>query len=194
MALPAKKQFKYWGIAALVFSVVMWSLGDVLLPFVLGAAIAYLIDPIADRLETMGLSRTAATGLIVVLAVLVFLLGLLIVLPTLINQLIDLTETLPKAFRDLRAFAQTHFPSIFTEGSRAQQTIASIAGTLQGKGIELIEGIAGSAASLLNVLVLLVIVPVVSVYFLLDWDRMIARVDELLPRDHAPVMPPDGTD
>lgn len=188
MALPAKKQFKYWGIAALVFSVVMWSLGDVLLPFVLGAAIAYLIDPIADRLETMGLSRTAATGLIVVLAVLVFLLGLLIVLPTLINQLIDLTETLPKAFRDLRAFAQTHFPSIFTEGSRAQQTIASIAGTLQGKGIELIEGIAGSAASLLNVLVLFVIVPVVSVYFLLDWDRMIARVDELLPRDHAPVI------
>ena len=188
MALPAKKQFKYWGIAALVFSIVMWSLGDVLLPFVLGAAIAYLIDPIADRLETMGLSRAASTAVIIVLSVLLFLLTLLIVLPTLINQMIDLTETLPKAFRDLRAFAQTHFPSLFTEGSRAQQTIASIAGTLQGKGIELIEGIAGSAASLLNVLVLFVIVPVVAVYLLLDWDRMIARVDALLPRDHAPVI------
>ncbi|WP_281955380.1 AI-2E family transporter [Pseudophaeobacter arcticus] len=188
MALPAKKQFKYWGIAALIFSVVMWSLGDVLLPFVLGAAIAYLIDPIADRLETMGLSRAASTAVIVVLLMLVFLLALLIVVPTLINQMIDLTETLPKAFRDLRAFAQTHFPSLFTEGSRAQQTIASIVGTLQGKGIELVEGIAGSAASLLNVLVLFIIVPVVAVYLLLDWDRMIARVDELLPRDHAPVI------
>lgn len=188
MALPAKKQFKYWGIAALIFSVVMWSLGDVLLPFVLGAAIAYLIDPIADRLETMGLSRAASTAVIVVLSMLVFLLALLIVVPTLINQMIDLTETLPKAFRDLRAFAQTHFPSLFTEGSRAQQTIASIVGTLQGKGIELVEGIAGSAASLLNVLVLFIIVPVVAVYLLLDWDRMIARVDELLPRDHAPVI------
>ena len=188
MALPAKKQFKYWGIAALVFSLVMWSLGDVLLPFVLGAAIAYMIDPIADRLEAMGLNRASATGLIVVLSVLIFLLGMLIVLPTLISQMIDLTETLPKAFRDLRAFAQTHFPSVFTEGSRAQQTIASIAGTLQGKGIELLEGIVGSAASVVNVLVLFVIVPVVSVYLLLDWDRMIARVDALLPRDHAPVI------
>ncbi|MEP4035940.1 AI-2E family transporter [Pseudophaeobacter sp.] len=188
MALPAKKQFKYWGVAALVFSLVMWSLGDVLLPFVLGAAIAYMIDPIADRLEAMGLSRASATGLIVVLSVLIFLLGLLIVLPTLISQMIDLTETLPKAFRDLRTFAQTHFPSVFTEGSRAQQTIASIAGTLQGKGIELLEGIVGSAASVVNVLVLFVIVPVVAVYLLLDWDRMIARVDALLPRDHAPVI------
>ncbi|GAA6195582.1 AI-2E family transporter [Pseudophaeobacter arcticus] len=188
MALPAKKQFKYWGIAALVFSIVMWSLGDVLLPFVLGAAIAYLIDPVADRLETMGLSRSTSTAVIVVFLMLIFLLALLVLLPTLINQLIDLTETLPKAFRDLRAFAQTHFPSVFTEGSRAQQTIASIVGTLQGKGIELVEGIAGSAVSLLNVLVLFIIVPVVAVYLLLDWDRMIARVDELLPRDHAPII------
>ena len=188
MALPAKKQFKYWGIAALIFSIVMWSLGDVLLPFVLGAAIAYLIDPVADRLETMGLSRSTSTAVIVVFLMLIFLLALLVLLPTLINQLIDLTETLPKAFRDLRAFAQTHFPSLFTEGSRAQQTIASIVGTLQGKGIELVEGIAGSAASLLNVLVLFIIVPVVAVYLLLDWDRMIARVDELLPRDHAPII------
>lgn len=188
MALPAQKQFKYWGIAALVFSVVLWSLGNVLLPFVLGAAIAYMIDPVADRLEAMGLSRAAATAVIVVLSILVFLLALLIVLPTLISQMIELARILPEAFRDLRSFAQTHFPSVFTEGSRAQQTIASIAGTLQGKGIELIEGIVGSAASLLNVLVLFVIVPVVAVYLLLDWDRMIARVDALLPRDHAPVI------
>ncbi|WP_297338971.1 AI-2E family transporter [Pseudophaeobacter sp.] len=188
MALPAKKQFKYWGIVALIFSIVMWSLGDVLLPFVLGAAIAYLIDPIADRLETMGLSRSTSTAVIVVFLMLIFLLALLVLLPTLIDQLIDLTETLPNVFRDLRAFAQTHFPSVFTEGSRAQQTIASIVGTLQGKGIELVEGIAGSAVSLLNVLVLFIIVPVVAVYLLLDWDRMIARVDELLPRDHAPVI------
>lgn len=188
MALPAKKQFKYWGVTAAVLALLLWSLGDVLLPFVLGAAIAYMIDPVADRLEKLGLSRAAATAVIIVGSVLIFLLVLLIVLPTLIGQMIDLAQVLPEAFRDLRAFAQTHFPSVFTEGSRAQQSIASIAGTLQGKGIELIEGLAGSAATLLNLLVLLIIVPVVSVYLLLDWDRMIERIDSLLPRDHAPVI------
>ncbi|WP_083099639.1 AI-2E family transporter [Pseudophaeobacter leonis] len=188
MALPAKKQFKYWGITAAVLAVLLWSLGDVLLPFVLGAAIAYMIDPVADRLEALGLSRAAATAVIIVGSVLIFLLVLLLVLPTLIGQMIDLAQIIPEAFRDLRTFAQTHFPSVFTEGSRAQQSIAQIAGTLQGKGIELIEGLAGSAATLLNLLVLLVIVPVVAVYLLLDWDRMIERIDSLLPRDHAPVI------
>lgn len=188
MALPAKKQFKYWGIATAVFAIILWSLGNVLLPFVLGAAIAYMIDPVADRLEGLGLSRAASTAVIILVSMLIFLLVLLIVLPTLISQMIDLAQVLPEAFRDLRTFAQTHFPSVFTEGSKAQQTIASIAGTLQGKGIELIEGLVGSAASLLNVLILFVIVPVVAVYLLLDWDRMIARIDALLPRDHAPII------
>ncbi|MDE4142424.1 MULTISPECIES: AI-2E family transporter [Rhodobacterales] len=188
MALPAKKQFQYWGVAAVVCAIVLWALGDVLLPFVLGAAIAYLIDPIADRLEAAGLSRTAATAVITIGAMLVFMLLLLVVVPTLIYQLSDLIRVLPEAFRDLRNFAQEHFPSIFTEGSRAQQTIASIAGTLQGKGIELFESLVGSAVSVVNLLVLFVIVPVVSVYLLLDWDRMIERIDALLPLDHAPVI------
>ncbi|MBE1294956.1 AI-2E family transporter [Phycobacter azelaicus] len=188
MALPAKKQFQYWGVAAVVFAIVLWVLGDVLLPFVLGAAIAYLIDPIADKLEDWGLSRTAATAVITVGAMLTFMLLLLVVVPTLLYQLSDLIRVLPEAFRDLRSFAQTHFPSVFTEGSRAQQTIASIAGTLQGKGIELFESLVGSAVSVVNILVLFVIVPVVAVYLLLDWDRMIERIDALLPRDHAPII------
>ena len=61
MALPIRDQLKYWGIAAAVFMVALWFMGDVLLPFLLGGAIAYFLDPVADRLERMGLGRTAAT-------------------------------------------------------------------------------------------------------------------------------------
>lgn len=188
MALPAQKQMKYWGIAAVVIAVVLWALGDVLLPFVLGAAIAYLIDPIADRLESMGLSRTAATAVITVFAMLLFVVILLVVVPTLIYQMLDLAKVLPEAFKNLRDFVQQQAPSLFDEGSRAQQTIVSIAQTLQSKAIGVLEGVVGSAVSLVNVLILFVIVPVVAVYLLLDWDRMVARIDELLPRDHAPTI------
>ncbi|MFS4580263.1 AI-2E family transporter [Phaeobacter sp. C3_T13_0] len=188
MALPAQKQMKYWGIVALVIAVVLWALGHVLLPFVLGAAIAYLIDPIADRLEALGLSRTTATATITVCAVLVFVIMLLVVVPTLIYQMLDLAKVLPEAFQNLREFAQKHAPSLFDEGSRAQQTIASIAETLQTKAIGMLQSLVGSAVSLVNVLVLFVIVPVVAVYLLLDWDRMVERIDELLPRDHAPTI------
>ena len=53
MALPVRDQLKYWGLTAAVFSLVLWFLGDVLLPFVLGGAIAYFLDPVADRLPRL---------------------------------------------------------------------------------------------------------------------------------------------
>ena len=64
MALPVRDQVRYWGIAIAVFLVVMWFLGDVILPFVLGGAIAYFLDPVADRLEDAGCSRALATAII----------------------------------------------------------------------------------------------------------------------------------
>jgi predicted PurR-regulated permease PerM len=57
MALPIREQAKYWGIAALVFFLMLWFVGHVLLPFMVGAALAYFLDPVADRLERAGLSR-----------------------------------------------------------------------------------------------------------------------------------------
>ena len=73
MALPTSHQIRYWGIAALVFFLAIWFLGDVLLPFIVGGAIAYFLDPVADRLERMGLSRVAATTLISLVALLLVL-------------------------------------------------------------------------------------------------------------------------
>ena len=70
MALPVRDQLKYWGIAAAVFFVLLYLLGDVMLPFVVGAAIAYFLDPIADRLQRRGLTRVASTTLISLVALL----------------------------------------------------------------------------------------------------------------------------
>lgn len=74
MSLPIQTQAKYWAIAGLVLIVLLWLLGDVLLPFVLGAALAYFLDPVADRLERLGLSRVVATSVIALVAVLIFVL------------------------------------------------------------------------------------------------------------------------
>lgn len=188
MSLTVKEQVRYWGIAAAVFVLVLWFLGDVLLPFVIGGAIAYFIDPIADRLEAMGLSRMAATGVITIASVLLFVIMILMVVPALIAQLIDLIEVLPQLFRDLRAFVDERFPSLMDRESSAHHMLATIGETLKARSGDFLQGVLGSVGSAVNVVLLLVIVPVVAVYLLLDWDRMIERIDELLPRDHQPVI------
>jgi predicted PurR-regulated permease PerM len=188
MALPVREQVTYWGIAAAVFLVVLWYLGDVILPFVLGGAIAYLLDPLADRLERVGLSRAAATAIITVAAVLIFVLVALLVIPTLVRQTTELIQTAPVLVAQLRDFVVARFPDLVVPDSQLRQTFDQIGATIQSRGAELLNTVVASVGSLLNVVLLFVIVPVVSVYLLLDWDRMIAEIDTLLPRDHAPVI------
>lgn len=188
MALPVRQQITYWGIATAMFVVIFWLLGDVLLPFILGGAIAYFLDPVADRLERLGLSRVAATGVITVAGVLVFVLMALLVVPTLINQSMQLANVAPEYARNFSAFVTERFPSMLDAGSTLRQSIDGIGQTVKDRGVALLETALTSAASLLNIVVLMVIVPVVSVYLLLDWDRMVLQISQLLPRDHAPTI------
>lgn len=188
MALPMRAQLTYWGAATAVFLVLLWSLGEVLLPFVLGGAIAYFLDPVADRLERIGLSRVAATGLIALMGVLLFVVMALLVIPTLVNQTVELVRIAPELSASVSAFVTERFPDLLDESSTVRQTLSKIAGNIESKGVQLLETALSSAVSLINVLLLLVVVPVVSIYLLLDWDRMVEKIDSLLPRDHAPTI------
>lgn len=80
------------------------------------------------------------------------------------------------------------FPALTDETSILRQTLADIAAFIQSKGGQVAQGVLSSISSVVSALVFIVVVPVVSFYMLLDWDKMVARVDELLPRDHAPVV------
>lgn len=188
MALPVRQQAKYWGIALAVFFAALWFLGDVILPFLVGGAVAYFLDPVADRLERLGLSRTAATATISVVALLVFVLLALLILPTLARQLAQLVNAAPTIFGQLQAFLTEHFPQLFDTQSVVHETLQSIGQTIKSQGGKLASGVLSSALSLINALLFLVVVPVVAFYLLLDWDKMVATVDSWIPRDHAEVV------
>lgn len=188
MALPVKDQFRYWGIATVVVFVLLWLLGDVILPFVLGGAVAYCLDPIADKLERLGFSRILATITITFFAVILFVIAALLVIPTLIQQLVGLVETAPALVTGLRDFLTERFPEILDNESQLHKSLVSIGETLQSKGLDVLNSLLSSFSGFVNVLVLVFLVPVVTFYLLMDWDRMVAEIDRLLPRDHAPAV------
>lgn len=188
MALPVRDQMKYWGVAGLVLLLVLWQLGNVILPFIVGGAIAYFMDPVADRLEKAGLSRAAATGTISIIALLVAILIMLSIVPTLVKQLTSLVNDAPEIFRRLQAFLLQRFPELQDETSTMRQTLENIGMVIQSRGGELVNTVIGSAISVISAVVFIVVVPVVAFYLLLDWDHMVKRVDDALPRDHAPVI------
>lgn len=188
MSLPISQQAKYWGLSAAIFLLLLWLLGDILLPFFVGAAVAYFLDPVADRLEAAGFSRAMATLTITLVAVLVFVIAALVIIPTMVEQAVNLFKTAPQIFQRLQDILTERFPELVNESSPVRKTLASVGATIQEKGGTLLESALTSAASLVGILMFMVIVPVVSFYLLLDWDNMIAKIDDLLPRDHAPVV------
>ncbi len=187
MALPVETQVKYWSIATVAFLGLLWLLGDILLPFLIGGAIAYLLDPVADWFEERGCSRIIATSLTTLAAVLIFILAISAFIPTLIVQTSALIDALPDIVANVTARLETSFPGLFGE-SMMQQSFERFGTFLQERGGQIATALFSSVNSVISVLVLLVIVPVVAFYLLMDWDNMIARIDDLLPRDHAPTV------
>ena len=159
-----------------------------MLPYVIGAAIAYFLDPVADRLENLGLSRVLATVIITVVAILIFVVAILIVVPTLIDQAVSLFNIAPQLVNDLQEFLTAQFPSLMDSESVLRRSLGSLGESIQSRGGQFLNSALASVSGLVNVALLFVIVPVVSFYLLLDWDRMTARINDLLPLDHAPVI------
>ncbi|RCW88784.1 AI-2E family transporter [Paracoccus lutimaris] len=194
MRLTTQKQVWYWSGTFAILFLLLWLVGNAVMPFILGAAAAYLLDPVADRLEGMGLSRTLSVVVITIIAALIVVMVFLVVVPVLVRQTSALIETAPAMAEQLMQFLRTRFPQVFTEGSTINNALTDAAHNLSSRAGQLFSTVLGSVMGVVSMLALVVIVPVVTFYLLLDWDRIVARLDELLPREHAPAIRGIATD
>ncbi len=188
MALSIGQQARWWGIGLVVFIAFLWLVSGALLPFVAGAALAYFLDPVADRLETWGLSRVTATVVITLVALVVFVLCLVILVPLIVSQTTALIQSAPQYVASLIAFLTERFPALLEEDSIVRQGLSSVQDTVREQGISMLNGVLSSSLAVVDFLMLLIVAPVVAFYLLMDWDNMVARIDSWLPREHAPVI------
>ena len=189
LSLGTRRQVWFW-CAALLFTIVfLYVFRSILLPFVAGMALAYLLDPVADKLEAMGASRLVATFLILILFVVLFILSLIVIVPILSNQLSDLIARIPDYVTRLQdLFTRSDKTWLHSLIGESSVNIRENLNTLLQQGAGWLSTLLGSlwnsGKALLDVISLFVITPIVAFYLLLDWDRMIATVEGWLPRDH----------
>lgn len=160
-------------------------LKPILAPFLVGALLAYLGDPLVDRLETRRISRTLAVCIVFLVLTLAAALALLIVLPLLIDQFQLLGERLQMLIEWLRQTVLPEVKARFGDGatlSQAGQTLGKNLGTASDVFFTLWARITGSSLAIMTWLSTLVLIPVVTFYLLRDWDLLVARIRDLLPR------------
>lgn len=182
--MTVREQVQYWGIGLTIFVALLWVLADALLPFVLGAAIAYLTDPLADWFEAKGLSRVLATVIITVGSIGIVILGLLLVLPLLIDQIRDLVAAAPGYVDEARELAARYLPEIEREGSFLNTALANLKENAQSWSVGLLQRAWSGGLAVVNFLAITLVTPVVAFYLLMDWDRMVEGIDDYLPREH----------
>ena len=185
-----RRQLVFWLLAAVVFIAFVYVFSSILLPFVAGMVLAYFLDPVADWLERLGLSRTAATLVILFAFIVGFTLVLMILIPVVATQLADLIGRMPDYIARLQDFVTSIDESWLerVSGMDMESLRSGINDLLtQGAGFltTLFESIWNSGRALVDIAGLFVVTPVVAFYMLLDWDRMVAKVDSWVPRDHV---------
>lgn len=179
-----------WLIALLGAGFILHLLSDVLLPFVIGITIAYFFDPVADRLERMGMSRPLATSLILLGFFLAATGIVVLIFPALQKQItaaIKLVPAMVDQFQAILSPLMEQLRADFTAEtvSNLKEAAGNYAGTVFKWLSGFIANVWSGGLAVLNLLSLILITPLVAFYLLRDWDEIVAKVDSWLPLKSA---------
>jgi predicted PurR-regulated permease PerM len=196
MTIRIEWQIGFWIGAFLLLVLLLWLFSGVLLPFAAAGALGYLLNPVVDRLERVGFNRLGATLFIMACLVLVLVLISVLIVPVLWRQLASFIEAMPAyavKLQGLISAASENFEKQYGGtllnrlglGTQAGPDLGNATNNLVAQATQwaasFLNSILTRGAALINLVSLLVITPIVAFYMLLDWDKMIATIDDLIP-------------
>jgi predicted PurR-regulated permease PerM len=177
-----------------IFSILIYNLAPILTPFATAALFAYLGDPAVDRLEARGFSRTVSVAMVFLAMLLALTAVLLILIPMIESQVSKLIDKLPGYLDTIRfrllPWLNERF-GVSADLLDVEKLVALAREHWQSAGgvaTTLLATVGKSGLALVGWVINLTLVPVLLFYFLRDWDGMVLRVRELLPRHLEPTI------
>lgn len=191
--MSLKNQITAWIVLLVIVGVMLWLFRGILLPFVLGITLAYLLNPIVDWLEKHGLHRGFAALVIMLVAVLLLITAFLLIVPLLLQQAFGLARNIPGYVEQLQGFIEAMIPRLEQWlGPERLQELETGLEQMFADSIGMLTGFTGTlmqqSMSIINTIGIMIVTPVVAFYLLLDWERMVKSVDSLFPPLHRPEM------
>lgn len=175
-----------WLTAFALGGMAMYLLAPVLTPFVASALLAYLGDPLADRLQKLKLPRPVAVLFVFLLTILVMFLLVLLLLPLVETQVTALLEVLPRYIQYLEAKVWPHVASFVGQGVDGSEIglaamVERFGASAGSWGSTLLASVGRSGGALITAVVNLFLIPILTFYLLRDWDVIVARLATLVP-------------
>jgi predicted PurR-regulated permease PerM len=180
-----ERQIVFWVAILIVVVLMLWLLSEILLPFVAGLAIAYLLTPLTDRLERLGVNRLAAALLIITLVLMAIVLLILLVAPIMAGQLSSFIDNIPGYVTKVQTLlsdpSRPWVQKVLGAGFNADKSL----GDLVTQGVvwltTFLKSLWSGGRALVSLFSLVVVTPVVAFYLIYDWHRMIRSADSWVP-------------
>ena len=184
------RQTIFWLAGCALFFFTIWLLSGILLPFAVGSAIAYFLNPLVFRLTRLKLPRGLATLIVLLLFLLLIVLIFVLLLPIIEGQTFELVGRLPGFVTEMRAEMETLIARLQQQLSpedmdKVRAAIGERLADLASWIGTVLRNLLTGGIALANLLSLIFVTPVVAFFLLRDWPRIIARIDGWLPREHA---------
>jgi predicted PurR-regulated permease PerM len=176
----------FWIAASVILAGTIVLLREILLPFLVGIALAYLLDPLVTRFERLGLGRSvAALGIIGLFYVSIIAL-IIEITPILGDEVATFIEKFPGYVTKLQALAndpgRPWLHKIISEGLReAQQSTGELTTVGANLSANLLHILWSDGRALISIFALLVVVPIVTFYLLVDWEQIVAALEKMVP-------------
>ncbi len=182
-----------WFAAGAGMLVLLYLLGPILAPFLVSAGLAYLGDPLVDRLELLGLSRTLGVCIVFVVFFGLVITALILMVPMLEEQVVTFAQNIPDWLKWVQDVGLpkigVHLPAgVRLDAVGLRNAITHNLSQAGDIATTVLDRVKDSTPALLGFIANLLLIPVVSFYLLRDWDRLVARIDQLIPprlRPHA---------
>ncbi|QEL23744.1 AI-2E family transporter [Bosea sp. F3-2] len=176
----------FWLAVSALALVTLVLLRQILLPFVVGTLLAYLLVPVVDRLERLGMNRSLAALAVFLPLVAALIAFLLVILPAIIGELRFFVEEFPAYVTRLQSLmsdaSRPWLHSVMGDELHIEQSTAEIAKTMGSNWLDgFLRSLWSSGLALISLLSLIVVTPIIAVYLAIDWQRMIATVDGWFP-------------
>ena len=189
---PLEPKHYLWvvGAALVIFFALRW-LGSVLTPFLIGAILAYLGTPVVDRAQARGIPRALSTLLVILFIGLLLAALFFVLIPLVQSELVSITRRVPDLFTQ---FTDRVAPileeklgiTLALDFESIRAFITENAQEARNLSVRLLSGVKTGGLIVLTVIVNLALIPVVMFYLLRDWNMILDRIDDLLPRRWRP--------
>ena len=181
-----------WLILSAIFLVLLYFLLPVLTPFLVAAVLAYMCDPLVDKLSIVGykkhvLGRTIATALVMLGLFGLITLLLLIIIPLLQKESMIIIERLPNIINNVRNYAEPLLQQYFginlaIDSTQIQEILTKNWKTAGGIVGDVLQSAGTNSMMLIGIIANVLLLPVVLFYLLRDWDDLVAGIGNLIPR------------